>query len=86
VTTASSPARAAREANWATTDAICGLLVGPLLLRHAEAAPGMRTWARSRNMWVRPASIVGLIQRARRGESLDLTYEIAGCLTPTGKI
>ena len=65
------------SANWATTDAICGLLVGPLLLQHGEAAAHMRAWARSRNMWVRRASIVGLIQRARRGESLDLTYEIA---------
>jgi 3-methyladenine DNA glycosylase AlkD len=67
-------------ANWATTDTICGLLVGPLLLQHAAAAARMRTWARDRNMWVRRASIVGLIQRARRGDSLDLTYEIAGRL------
>ena len=37
----------------------------------------MRVWARDRNMWVRRASIVGLIPRARRGESLDLVYEIA---------
>jgi 3-methyladenine DNA glycosylase AlkD len=65
------------SANWATTDAICGLLVGPMLLQHGEAAVHMRAWARSRNMWVRRASIVGLIQRARRGESLDLAYEIA---------
>jgi 3-methyladenine DNA glycosylase AlkD len=28
-------------------------------------------------MWVRRASIVGLIPRARRGESLDLVYGIA---------
>jgi 3-methyladenine DNA glycosylase AlkD len=28
-------------------------------------------------MWVRRASIVGLIPRARKGESLDLVYEIA---------
>ena len=37
----------------------------------------MRAWARDRNMWVRRASIVGLIPRARRGEALDLVYEIA---------
>jgi 3-methyladenine DNA glycosylase AlkD len=42
----------------------------------------MRVWARDRNMWVRRASIVGLIQRARRGESLDLVYEIARRLHP----
>ena len=31
-------------------------------------------------MWVRRASVVGLIPRARRGESLDLVYDIAGRL------
>jgi 3-methyladenine DNA glycosylase AlkD len=65
------------SANWATTDAMCGVLIGPLLLRHPELGVRMRVWARDCNMWVRRASIVGLIQRARRGESLDLVYEIA---------
>jgi 3-methyladenine DNA glycosylase AlkD len=65
------------SANWATTDAICGVLLGPLLLQHPELGARMRVWARDRNMWVRRASIVGLIPRARRGESLDLVYEIA---------
>lgn len=65
------------SANWATTDAMCGVLIGPLLLQHPELAERMRAWARHRNMWVRRASIVGLIQRARRGESLDLVYDIA---------
>jgi 3-methyladenine DNA glycosylase AlkD len=65
------------SANWATTDAICGLLVGPLLVRHPPQAARMRGWARDRNLWVRRAAIVGLIPLARRGESLDLVYEVA---------
>ena len=65
------------SANWATTDAICGSLIGPLILQHAELGARLRVWARDRNMWVRRASIVGLIPRARRGASLDLVYEIA---------
>lgn len=65
------------SANWATTDSICAALIGPLILQHAELGAQMRVWARDRNMWVRRASIVGLIPRARRGESLDLVYEIA---------
>ena len=65
------------SANWATTDAICGALIGPLLVAHPELAPRLRVWSRDRNMWVRRASIVGLIPLARRGESLDLVYEIA---------
>jgi 3-methyladenine DNA glycosylase AlkD len=65
------------SANWATTDAICGALIGPLILAHPELGARLRVWSGHRNMWVRRASIVGLIQRARRGESLDLVYEIA---------
>jgi 3-methyladenine DNA glycosylase AlkD len=65
------------SANWATTDSICASLIGPLVLQHAELGARLRVWAKDRNMWVRRASIVGLIPRARRGESLDLVYEIA---------
>jgi 3-methyladenine DNA glycosylase AlkD len=65
------------SANWATTDAICGALSGPLLVRYPELGARMRLWARDRNMWVRRASIVSLIPLARRGESLGLVYEIA---------
>jgi len=70
------------SANWATTDAICGLLIGPLIVRHPELAAKLRSWARDANLWVRRASIVGLIPRARRGESLDVLYDIAGRLHP----
>jgi len=65
------------SANWATTDAMCGALIGPLIVGYPELAPRLRVWSRDRNMWVRRASIVGLIPLARRGESLDLVYEIA---------
>jgi 3-methyladenine DNA glycosylase AlkD len=70
------------SANWATTDAICGALIGPLLLQYPELGARLRVWSRDRNMWVRRASVVGLIPRARRGESLDLVYEIAYRLHP----
>jgi 3-methyladenine DNA glycosylase AlkD len=65
------------SANWATTDSICGALIGPLVVRCPELGARLRVWARDRNLWVRRASIVGLIPRARKGESLDLVYEIA---------
>jgi 3-methyladenine DNA glycosylase AlkD len=65
------------SANWATTDAICGALIGPLMLEHPELAVRLAGWSRDRNMWVRRASIVGLIPLARRGHSLDLVYGIA---------
>jgi 3-methyladenine DNA glycosylase AlkD len=68
------------SANWATTDAICGALIGPLLVRHPRFADQMRAWSHDRNMWVRRASIVGLIPLVRNGVALDVAYAIARTL------
>jgi 3-methyladenine DNA glycosylase AlkD len=68
------------SANWATTDAMCGLLIGPLLVDRPALALRMRAWSGDRNMWVRRASAVGLIPSVRRGAALDLAYEIAARL------
>ncbi|MBI3402493.1 MAG: DNA alkylation repair protein [Acidobacteria bacterium] len=65
------------SANWATTDSMCGSLIGPLLLQYPALIPRMRAWSRDRNMWVRRASIVSLIRPVREGLALDLAYEIA---------
>jgi 3-methyladenine DNA glycosylase AlkD len=70
------------SANWATTDAICGMLIGPLLVKHPELAREMRTWSKDRNMWVRRASIVGLLPAVRARGQIDLVYEIAKRLHP----
>ena len=63
--------------NWATTDAICGFLIGPVVLRFPGQARTIATWSRDRNMWVRRASAVGLIASARKGLALDLAYGVA---------
>jgi len=65
------------SANWATTDAICGMLIGPLLADRPELVPEMRAWARHRNMCVRRASIVSLIVPMRRGLGLGVAYDNA---------
>jgi 3-methyladenine DNA glycosylase AlkD len=65
------------SANWATTDSICGLLIGPLLVAHPRLVKEMPSWSRHRNMWVRRASAVSLIPSVRRGVALDTAYEIA---------
>jgi 3-methyladenine DNA glycosylase AlkD len=71
-----------RSANWATTDAICGSLVGPLVVAYPELAPIVSRWAGHRNMWVRRAAIVGLIPLARRGGALEALYRTARTLHP----
>ena len=68
------------SANWATTDAMCGMVIGPLLAQHPALQRQMRSWSTHRNMWVRRASIVGLLVPIRRDQALDLAYEIAGRL------
>jgi 3-methyladenine DNA glycosylase AlkD len=71
-------------ANWATTDAICGSLIGPLLADRPELVALMRTWARHRNPWVRRASAVALLPAIRRGHALDTAYDVATTLRSDG--
>jgi 3-methyladenine DNA glycosylase AlkD len=65
------------SSNWATTDSICGSLIGPLLVQHPDLAKRVASWTRSRSMWVRRASAVGLIPLVRRGHALQLAYQVA---------
>jgi 3-methyladenine DNA glycosylase AlkD len=73
------------SANWATTDQICGTLIGPLLTDHPDLIPLMRSWAGHRNMWVRRASAVALIPAMRRGLALDVAYDVARQLHSDGE-
>lgn len=68
------------SSNWATTDMICGELIGPLLAGHPRLIPVMRRWAAHRNMWVRRASAVALLPAIRRGLALDVAYDVARAL------
>lgn len=68
---------AGHASNWATTDAICGFLIGPLVLAHPELAPKVASWASHRSLWVRRAAAVGLIPLLRRGQALPLGYQVA---------
>jgi 3-methyladenine DNA glycosylase AlkD len=65
------------SSNWATTDSICGALIGPLLVAHPRLISLMPAWSRDKNMWVRRASAVALIPAVRRGVALDVAYQVA---------
>jgi 3-methyladenine DNA glycosylase AlkD len=65
------------SANWATTDEMCGVVIGPLLLKHPRLVPQLRAWARHKNMWVRRASIVGLLKPMKTGDTIDQVYATA---------
>jgi 3-methyladenine DNA glycosylase AlkD len=64
-------------ANWATTDSLCGALLGPLLVRHPELADRLEPWTGHRSLWVRRASVVGLISSVRKGQAPDRLYDNA---------
>ena len=66
-----------RSANWATTDSICGSLIGPLLLARPQLVGVVKAWATHRNMWVRRAAAVSLVRLAARGIALDDAYDVA---------
>lgn len=67
-------------ANWATTDTICGTLVGPLLTAHPALIVRVKRWSRHRNLWVRRASAVALVRLAATGLALDDAYDVARAL------
>jgi hypothetical protein len=66
--------------NWATTDAMCGMLIGPLLVDHPRLIRTVGRWSSHRNMWVRRASAVALIPAIRAGLALDTAYGVAKSL------
>ena len=65
------------SSNWATTDAISVYLIGPLIVRYPRLARRAADWSGDRNLWIRRASIVGLIPAIRRGLALDVAYDVA---------
>ena len=64
-------------ANWATTDAMCGTLIGPLLSEYPHLIRKVQHWSRHRSLWVRRASAVALLKPMRRGYGLDAAYDVA---------
>jgi 3-methyladenine DNA glycosylase AlkD len=52
--------------DWASTDNLCGEVLGPLLVDRPELWSRLRAWRRSRALYVRRASAVALIAPVRR--------------------
>lgn len=69
-------------ANWATTDSLCGYVIGPLLGMYPALIPAVTTWTAHRNLWVRRAAAVSLIKPAVKqgGAALDAAFAVATAL------
>lgn len=64
-------------ANWASVDTLCPQALAVLLDRFPGLLPELEGWARSRNRWVRRASIVAFLKLVKREEFLQPAYAMA---------
>jgi len=71
--------------NWSAVDELAPRVITPLLRRHPSLLPRVRRWNRSRNLWVRRASVVCLVTLARHGEQLETAYDTAYVLRNDGE-
>ena len=63
--------------NWALVDSFCSYVLSPLFESHPSVEQTLREWSRDKSLWVRRASLVTLISVARRGQFLDLAFDLS---------
>lgn len=66
--------------NWAKCDSFCNHTIGDMITRYPELAKEVKSWSKSKNTWMKRASAVSFILPARKGEYLDITFEISNTL------
>jgi 3-methyladenine DNA glycosylase AlkD len=66
--------------NWAKCDGFCNHTVGDLIQKYPQIIGEVKTWAKSKNRWLKRASAVSLIVPAKKGEFLPDALEICDIL------
>jgi 3-methyladenine DNA glycosylase AlkD len=66
--------------NWAKCDTFCNHTVGGLVEKHPESVSEVKSWAKSKNRWLKRAAAVSLIIPARKGKFLREIFEISDML------
>jgi 3-methyladenine DNA glycosylase AlkD len=66
--------------NWAKCDTFCNHTVGGLLEKHPESVSEVKSWAESKNRWLKRAAAVSLIIPAKKGMFLQEVFEISNML------
>ncbi len=66
--------------NWASCDSFCNHTVGEYILKFPQQINKLKTWAKSKNRWMKRASAVSLVIPARKGLFLKDIFEIADIL------
>ncbi|HOZ36608.1 MAG TPA: DNA alkylation repair protein [bacterium] len=67
-------------ANWASCDTLCNHTIGAFVEMYPKFLKNLKSWAKSKNRWMRRASAVSLIIPARQGKFLKDIFEIADIL------
>jgi 3-methyladenine DNA glycosylase AlkD len=66
--------------NWAKCDGFCNHTVGDLIQKYPETIGEMKSWAKSKNHWLKRAAAVSLIVPAKKGCFLQDALEISNTL------
>ena len=66
--------------NWAKCDGFCNHTIGDLLQKYPQAVLEVKSWAKSKNRWLKRASSVSLIVPAKKGLFLQDAFEICDVL------
>jgi 3-methyladenine DNA glycosylase AlkD len=63
------------SAGWAMVDTLCCEALAPLLEKYPELADKTGSWPRSKNLWVRRASLVAFCVPLRHGQSSERAFD-----------
>jgi 3-methyladenine DNA glycosylase AlkD len=66
--------------NWAKCDGFCNHTIGDLIQKYPETVEDVKSWAKSKNRWLKRASAVSLIVPAKKGLFLREAFEISDLL------
>lgn len=70
--------------NWAKCDGFCNHTIGDLLQKYPEIANEVKSWAKSSNRWLKRAAAVSFIVPAKKGDFLEVAFEISDVLLTDG--
>jgi 3-methyladenine DNA glycosylase AlkD len=66
--------------NWAECDGFCNHAIGDLIAKYPEIVPEVKSWAQSKNRWMKRASAVSFIIPAKHGMYLKDALDICDVL------
>ena len=66
--------------NWAKCDGLCNHTIGDLIQKYPESLSEVKSWAKSKNRWLKRAAAVSLIVPAKKGDFMQEAFEICDLL------